>query len=249
MYKPCRYCGRKHKFKKEACPALGKCCCNCNKKGHFSKQCQVPIVHSDDNECSDDEVFFVNAVKTSASQPALVTCTVNEQHKVVFEIDTGASCNILPFADYVKATGDKHGTHIKPTRTHLKMHDHTSAVPVGKVMLDVERGSKKHYLRFFIMKSKVMPMIGKSSCVGMKLVKILDCDTVHSVDTETKANTSGFLSTEQMMNDPILSQYIDVCNGLGVLPGEYTTQVKPDVVPVIKPPTQATSCAAKHSQS
>ena len=69
----------------------------------------------------------------------------------------------------------------------------------------------------------------------MKLVKILDCDTVHSVDTEAKANTSGLLSTQQMMNDPILSQYIDVFNGLGALPGEYTIQVKPDVVPVINP--------------
>ena len=38
-----------------------------------------------------------------------------------------------------------------------------------------------------------------------------------------------------MMNDPILSQYIDVFNGLGALPGEYTIQVKPDVVPVINP--------------
>ena len=193
----CRYCGRKHKFEKEACPALSKRCYNCNKKDHFSKQYRILIVYGVDNECSnDEEVFFVNAVKTSASQPALVTCIVNEQHKVVFEIDTGASCNILPFADYVKATEDKRGTHIKPTKTHLKMHNHTSAVPVGKVMLGVEWGSKKHYLCFFIIKLKVMPILGKSSCVGMKLVKILDCDTVHSVDTETKANTSGLLSTE-----------------------------------------------------
>ena len=133
----------------------------------------------------------------------------------------------------VKATGGKHGTHMKPTRAHLKMHNHSSAVPVGKVMLGVERGNKKHYLHIFIMKLKVMSILGKSSCVGMKLVKIL---TVHPVDTGTKANTSGLLSTEQMMNDPILSQYIDVFNGLGALPGEYTIQVKPDVVPVINPP-------------
>ena len=97
-------------LKKEASSALGKHCYNCNKKGHFSKQCQVPIVHGVDNEYNDEEVFFVNAVKTSASQPALITCTVNEQHKVVFEIGTGASCNILPFADYVKATGDPEPT-------------------------------------------------------------------------------------------------------------------------------------------
>ena len=55
----------------------------------------------------DEEVFFVNMVRSSANQPAVVICTVNEHHKVVFEIDTGASCNIPPLADYIKATGDK----------------------------------------------------------------------------------------------------------------------------------------------
>ena len=103
-------------------------------------------------------------------------CTVNNRHKVVFEIDTGASCNILPFVDYVKATGDKQGTHISPTITRLTMHNNTNAIPVGKVMLNVERGSKKHYLRFFVMKSAVMPILGKSTYIGMRLIKFLDCD-------------------------------------------------------------------------
>ena len=31
----------------------------------------------------------VNAVRSPASQPALVTCTVNDRHKVIFEIDMG----------------------------------------------------------------------------------------------------------------------------------------------------------------
>ena len=43
----------------------------------------------------------------SASQPALLTCIVTEQHKVVYEIDKYASCNILLLADYIKAIGDK----------------------------------------------------------------------------------------------------------------------------------------------
>ena len=42
-----------------------------------------------------------------------VTCTVNRQHQVTFEIDTGASCNVLPFCEYVKATGDKDGHKLK----------------------------------------------------------------------------------------------------------------------------------------
>ena len=53
------------------------------------------------------QYLFANVVKDPSNQPALVTCTVNERHKVVFEIDAGATCNILSFSDYISATGDK----------------------------------------------------------------------------------------------------------------------------------------------
>ena len=86
------------------------------------------------------------------------------------------------------------------------------------------------------MKSKVMPILGKGNCVGMKLVKILDFDTVHSVDTETTINTNDVPSTKYILSDPILHQYTDVFNGLGELLGEYTIQIKPDVVPGVNPP-------------
>ena len=66
------------------------------------------------------QYLFANVVKDPSNQPALVTCTVNEQHKVVFEIDTGATCNILPFSDYTRATGDKQGIHISSIKPPLQ---------------------------------------------------------------------------------------------------------------------------------
>ena len=38
-------------------------------------------------------------------------------HNVTFEIDTGASYNILPFMEYVKATGYQSGSDIKQEKT------------------------------------------------------------------------------------------------------------------------------------
>ena len=147
--RPCRYCGRKHDFRKAACPAVDKQCYICNKKGHFAKQCQSAKAHHIEDSCSEEEeVFFIHVVKSPASQPALVTCTINERHKVTFEIDTGASCNVLPLADYIKATGDKWGALLNPTKTRLMMHNNTSATPVGKVMLHVERSGNTHLLCF-----------------------------------------------------------------------------------------------------
>ena len=33
-----------------------------------------------------------------------------------------------------------------------------------------------------------------------------------------------------------MSQYTDVFDGLGELPGEYTIQIKPDAMPIVNPP-------------
>ena len=171
--KPCRYCGRRHAFRKEACPAYDKECLICKKQGHFARQCRSSKAHYVDNENSDDkEAFFIHAIRSPASQPALVTCTVNNRHKVTFEIDTGASCNILPISDYIKATGDKKCALLSPTKTRLTMHNNSKATPLGKAtcMLQVERSGQIHHLCFIVMKSLVMPILGKGSSVGMKLI-------------------------------------------------------------------------------
>ena len=193
------------------------------------KQCRSQRAHYVEEDQSDDEeVFFIHAIKSPDNQPALITCAVNERHKVTFEIDTGASCNILPFADYVKATGDQRGAQINPFKARLTMHNNTSATPLGKVMLHVERGGNTHLLRFFVIKSAVMPILGKASSIGMRLVQILDSDNVHSITSETHV--------PQTLNDSVLQQYSDVFAGLGELPGEYTIQVRPNSVPVVNPP-------------
>ena len=64
--------------------------------------------------------------KRSSFTQVLVTLRINNQHNVMFEIDTGASCNILPFSEYVKATGDKDGVDIKQVKTWLTMDNNTS---------------------------------------------------------------------------------------------------------------------------
>ena len=39
----CKYCGWRHKRKKEECPAFGKTCHSCEGKDHFSNVCQQQI--------------------------------------------------------------------------------------------------------------------------------------------------------------------------------------------------------------
>ena len=223
--KPCRYCGNKHDFKKEVCPATDKKCHRCGKSGHFSRVCRSSKLHMIEDEGSDnEELFCVSSVKKSKDSRALATCTVNQKHDVVFEIDTGASCNVLPFLDYVMATGDILGRQMQATRARLTMHNNTREAPIGKVMLFVERKGHRHKVHFYVVKSKVVPILGKDACVGMGLVKILDCDSINMVKEAS------------ILGDSVLKQYADVFDGLGELPGEYTLRLHPDIAPVVHPP-------------
>ena len=90
-------------------------------KRHFSKVCRS--TQRGDSGSDEEEVFFISVVKMTSGHPVVTTCTLNQKHKVVFELDTEASCNILPLAEYVKATVDTSGQHIQETRTYLTMHN------------------------------------------------------------------------------------------------------------------------------
>ena len=130
--KVCKFCGKQHEFKRELCPASGKKCKKCGKQGHFQKVCQsANAVHAVEDSQSEEETFAISTVKRSSSTPTLITFKVNQHHNITFEIDTGASCNILPFTEYVKATGDDRGCEIKKTATRLTMHNDTSERPMG----------------------------------------------------------------------------------------------------------------------
>ena len=94
----CKFCGTVHEMKKSACPAVGKKCTRCG-KGHFAKKCESRSV----NHVQDCEIYS----QTPSSTSAYVTVCLNNNAEVQLQIDTGASCNILPKRDYIRATGEK----------------------------------------------------------------------------------------------------------------------------------------------
>ena len=129
----------------------------------------------------------------------------------------------------MKATGDKSGSDIKQGKTRLTMHNNTSEHPLGKVMLYVSRNGLKHHLRFFIINSDVTPILGRDSSIGMKLVQILDSDTIHKVSDNSEVPS-------KLTQDGVLKEYTDVFTGMGELAGEYTIHTNPNVAPVVHPP-------------
>ena len=96
-------------------------------------------------------------------------------------------------------------------------------------MLYVSHNGLKHYLRFFTVNSDVTPILGRDSCIGMKLVQILDSDTIHKVSDNSELPS-------KLTQDSVLKDYTHVFTGMGELAGEYTIHTDPNVSPVVHPP-------------
>ena len=109
LHYPCRFCGRKHESKREACPAWGKKCIKCGRENHFAKECPISSTSKRVSLVEEDDelpVFQVFKVSAQGCDSNLVTLKVSSGNFIRFEIDTGARCNVLPVHIYKKATGD-----------------------------------------------------------------------------------------------------------------------------------------------
>ncbi|CAC5422751.1 unnamed protein product [Mytilus coruscus] len=138
----CKYCGRQHVQKREACPAWGKTCGKCGKSKHFKIKCEsgrtTPsankpnsrqknkrTVHNieqfDEEYMSDEEyMFIVEDVNTVGLNR--INAIMNVQNKPVkFQLDCGSTVNVLPTKDYKKIFNDKDLAQLKPSNQILVM--------------------------------------------------------------------------------------------------------------------------------
>ena len=92
---PCRFCGRRHESKREACPAWGKQCVKCGKENHFARKCPLS---STSNKVSlleeEDELPVFQVFKVSANQSSdssLVTLKVR-----IYRVETSFVSKLIP---------------------------------------------------------------------------------------------------------------------------------------------------------
>ena len=95
---------------------------------------------------------------------AYMTVHLNNNAVVQLQIDTGASCKFLPKSDYIRATGDKQCK-------NLEQSYQTVVWPLGQIRLLTERKGRNQ-----IVKQDLTPLLCKTTCEKMNLVKILDAD-------------------------------------------------------------------------
>ena len=124
----CLFCGLKHPFAKEKCPAYGKKCTKCGIKNMLTKtkkqSCQNTHNKSKVNTITEDEIDKNEDWLYQIKDKKSIMCKMEVNNKPIrFQIDTGASVNMIP-RHLVKS-------YIRPYQGILSMWNNTVVKPDG----------------------------------------------------------------------------------------------------------------------
>ena len=214
----CKFCGRKHERKREKCPAYGKTCNLCSGLNHFAVCCEKSRkppsggktrnyskrrVHGVNDECSDSEtevIGSVHAVDDSSHKKEIHAEFLIDKKLVKFQVDCGASVNILP----------QHligGRGLNKCSKSLRMWNNSEVKPLGQCRVTIRnlKTRKKYSVEFVVVKEQFVPLLGAQAIQEMGLITV---------------NTDKFKVASVVETDPMLSKYASVFSGeVGKLPG------------------------------
>ena len=231
--KSCKFCGQKHKWSKQLCPAYGKTCTTCNRPNHFSKMCQnnayrknedpnkrknkqknVHKIDEPHSEESSDDTAWIHQISLQANKKKQVKCNMLiDEVNVPFQIDCGSSVNIIP-VKYLKNRNE-----ISVSDTMLKTWTNDNYKPLGecrKVIVN-PKNNKKYNVNFIVCHNDFVPIIGLSASEQMKLIEIKD-------------------ENFEIVNKIDLKDYSDVFNDVqGSFEGEHAFKLREGAQPSIMP--------------
>ena len=233
--KECRYCGNKHVFSRNKCPAYGKKCSKCGYKNHFAALCHAmpkstnrnkKSVHNinndpDLNSSSDDDnnAHWICQIDPEIAQSTVnnidrqIFCrmTVNGKENVKFQIDTGSSINVIP----VKYVTEKDEV-VKCSST-LKTWNNSTYEPIGECRKIIKnpKTKEKYNVKFIVCNDSLIPILGLNASKSMNLIEI---------------RQENFEKVNSVYESEIFHE-----DNLGCLKGKVHLEVKPDAKPVVMP--------------
>lgn len=225
-HKPCFNCDTFHNFGQ--CPAKGKQCRKCNKLNHFAKCCRSKNnnIHTVDNDTTSHDVtsdvdgFNIDTVSTFCSTDrAMIRLPIGPNKcPISFKIDTGSSVNILPKKEF---NGLNIHSPLEPPTDILTAYTGNRLPVVGKIKLRCSHKDKTVSTWFHVVDSPSVPLLSLSTSTDLGLIQLtctVDCPS------------------QELNKESVLSDYKDLFEGIGVIPGTCKLHLKPDAIPVVNPP-------------
>lgn len=147
----CKFCDKKHVRSREECPAWGKTSNKCGEKNHFAVKCTKSSkasksskpskkkkkrkpVHTIQEDSSSEEYLLTVSVESleSVNSQKLYAKMVVNGHGIQFQLDCGATLNVLPVREYKKVCDDPELKELKASKVILSMYNGTGICPLGK---------------------------------------------------------------------------------------------------------------------
>ena len=143
------------------CPACGHQCTKCGRNNHFPVKCRggkLPYDRSgghqnlhyvDDFDQSslveytpDVITHHITAVEDAKSCPKqlFTSVTINDSKDVTFQLDCGATCNLLPPKIFSSIMGNPQDLYFKRRSATLKMYNGSTMSPLGRCTLRCTKG-------------------------------------------------------------------------------------------------------------
>ena len=140
-----------------------------------------------------EEFFRISKVGSGSS--AMMTMEVGiqgNQSQVTFQLDTGEECNLISLKDYRCATGDVDLAQVKCcSHKFIKTYTNEQYKILGSTELPTWCREKRTVLPFNITEDDLAPLLSYSTCIGLGLITINDCDSPSSFSSLKDTPTLG----------------------------------------------------------
>ena len=140
---------------------------------------------------------------------------------VKMQVDSGASCNVLPRKFLPR------DTEIKKTNLKLTTYSKTNlkVLGVAKISLRNPKNKKKYGAEFAIIDEDYTPLLGSSAAQQMRLITVQQENILQVMESYQELNMERVTAT-----------YPDVFQGLGCMEGALYLEVDESASPSIMPP-------------
>ena len=198
-------------------------------------------VHTVEDSDSDEYVASVDvkervcAVEDRYRKDKLfATMELNDQ-QVQFQLDSGATVNILPVETFKQLYGEDSVPLLDNAEVTLIMYNKTEEKPLGKKRVRVvnPKNGKKYSVEFVVVKGKCKPLLGLRASEQMNLISVIN-ENILTVQTQASLQDTA-IASYTLTKECILKEFADVFDGDGKLEGDLHLEIDPTVPPVQLP--------------